>query len=106
MVDGVVSKATAERRTSSSLVLGTMDSLKKIKLNFRFVPNIGIGYWENVYNGDYGYTGLLHTIVLPFCIIRWGHVVYNKVFLECPDCMADLAYTINDEKLEFIKHNN
>jgi hypothetical protein len=46
----------------------------KIIRSFKFVLNIGFGFWIDRFNGEYNITGHYYVLLLPFMIIRWGQV--------------------------------
>ena len=77
--------------------------MNKIKLSCKLIPVLGIGYYKNIFNGEYDINGYCHVLYLPFLIIRWGEFTNNKIDLVCPDCFSDLSYC--NKKLKFIKHN-
>lgn len=52
-----------------------MNILKSIKINqWKFVPILGIGYRKSEYTGEYGHTGYVHTLQLPFVLYQRGIV--------------------------------
>lgn len=46
---------------------------KKI-FKYKYVTNIGFGYWIDRFDGEFGTIGHYNVLILPFCIIRWGTV--------------------------------
>jgi hypothetical protein len=46
---------------------------KKI-FKIKYVTNIGLGYWIDRFDGEFGTIGHYNVLLLPFCIIRWGTV--------------------------------
>jgi hypothetical protein len=46
---------------------------KKI-FKIKYVTNIGLGYWVDRFDGEFGTIGHYNVLLLPFCIIRWGTV--------------------------------
>lgn len=44
----------------------------------RFIYAIALGYYKANYSGEFGHTGYMHSILLPFCLIQWGIVIPNK----------------------------
>ena len=48
--------------------------MKKKIFKIKYVTNIGLGYWIDRFDGEFGTIGHYNVLLLPFCIIRWGTV--------------------------------
>ena len=52
--------------------------MEKKFLKTRFIWAIALGYYKANYTGEFGQTGYMHCILLPFCQICWGVVIPNQ----------------------------
>lgn len=50
--------------------------------HFKLSPVFGIGYWYDDYSGTFSKDSYAHNILLPFCRIMWGQLVYEQTVIQ------------------------